>query len=152
MTANELATDAYVYGPDEAKWFRGAMGIGVRMLAGGPETAGALTVYEYTAPPAFPGPALHVHQHEDEAFFVTSGTLTVQAGTDRVDVPAGGFVWAPRNLAHGFCNASDDPVTFLGLVLPGHLEQMLLDVADYVSEAAPAINPSRLIEINESHE
>ena len=127
------------------------MGIEIRMLAGAPETAGALTAFEYTAPPGYPGPALHVHQHEDEAFFVTSGTLTVQGGPNRVVVPKGGFIWAPRTVAHAFCNASDEPVTFLGLVLPGNLEQMMLELATYFEDAAPMLNPSRIVEINESH-
>ena len=152
MTASELTSQAYVHQPNEAKWSAETMGIGMRLLAGAPETSGALTLFEYTAPPRFPGPALHVHRHEDEGFFVTSGTLTVQAGEDRIDVGAGGFIWAPRNVAHGFCNATDQPATFLGLVLPGHLEQMFHDLADYLEEAAPMINPARILEINKSHE
>ena len=151
MTANELTSQAYAYQPDEAKWSSETMGIGIRVLAGAPETSGALTLFEYTAPPRFPGPALHVHHHEAEGFFVTNGTLTVQAGEERIDVRAGGFVWAPRDVAHGFCNATDQPVTFLGLVLPGHLEQMFADLAGYLEEAAPMINPARIIEINRSH-
>lgn len=150
MTA-ELIEGALHYGPDQAKWVRGALGIEVRMLVGGEDTGGSLTMYEYTAPPGYPGPAFHLHQDEDEAFFVLDGTLTLRAGSDTVDLGPGGFAWGPRGIPHGFGNAGDDPVRFICVVVPGNLEQMLVEIADYASSAAPTINPARMMEINRRH-
>ncbi len=68
MTA-ELTGESVHYGPSQAKWVRGTLGIEVRMLVGGEDTGGSLTMYEYTAPPEYPGPAFHLHHDEDEAIF-----------------------------------------------------------------------------------
>lgn len=151
MTHPVGTSQPFLHGSEESKWTGESMGIRVRMLAAGADTAGAATIYEYTAPPRFPGPALHMHTDEDEAFFVLDGTLTVQIGDDRSDLQAGGFAWAPRDGAHGFCNATDRPVRFLGLVTPGRLEPMLRELVDYFDRVAPAINPSEVIAINRRH-
>lgn len=151
MTFTEGQNQPLLHGPSEGRWVREKMGIHVRMLVAGKDTAGGLTLYEYTAPPRFPGPALHVHHDEDEAFFVLDGTLTVQIGEDRSEAETGGFVWAPRELAHGFCNEGEHPVRFLGMVVPGTLEPMLRELADYLDQAAPAINPAAVIAINRRH-
>lgn len=134
----------------ESKWSAEVLGIEVRMLAGGEDTDGRLTVFEYTAPPRFPGPALHVHAAEDEAAFVLEGTLTVQVGDRRDEVGPGGFAWHPRGVPHGFCNAGDEPVRFLGLVVPGNLEGMLAELVRTFSGAA-TLNPAKLMEINRRH-
>lgn len=149
MTTHRV-TETLHYGPDDAKWSTDVMGIQVRMLAGGEDTGGGLTVFEYTAPPGFPGPALHVHRSEDEGMFVLEGSLTVQAGDRRDELGPGGFVWHPRGIPHGFCNASDEPARFLGLVVPGNLEAMLVELAERFSGAA-TLNPATLIEINRKH-
>lgn len=45
-------------------------------------------------------PPLHVHHHDDEAFFVLDGELTLFVGGDRLTLAAGQAVLAPRGVPH----------------------------------------------------
>jgi mannose-6-phosphate isomerase-like protein (cupin superfamily) len=62
-------------------------------------TGGALSVFETTVEG---GPPLHVHDREDECFYVLDGELTVRCGGDAFDAPAGSFVFLPRGRPHRF--------------------------------------------------
>ena len=44
------------------------------------QTGGALTLMEFAAPPGF-GPPRHLHESEDEAFYVIDGAMRVVCGS-----------------------------------------------------------------------
>jgi mannose-6-phosphate isomerase-like protein (cupin superfamily) len=90
-------------------------------------TAGAYTLLEFAAPHAF-GPPRHIHDAEDEAFFVLEGGLRVECGDDAWDVEAGGFVFLPRAVPHAFVVTSPGPVRALQLTSPGGFEQFVAAV------------------------
>src|SRR5262249_57862315 len=56
-------------------------------------TGGALTVIETSIGA---GPPLHVHDREDECFYVLDGELSIRCGDDSFDAAAGSFVFLPR--------------------------------------------------------
>ena len=56
-------------------------------------TGGALSVFETTVEA---GPPLHVHDREDECFYVLEGELSIRCGSDVFDALAGSFVSCPR--------------------------------------------------------
>jgi mannose-6-phosphate isomerase-like protein (cupin superfamily) len=90
-------------------------------------TAGAYTLLEFAAPHAF-GPPRHIHDAEDEAFFVLEGGLRVECGDDAWDVEPGGFVFLPRAVPHAFVVTSAEPVRALQLTSPGGFEQFVAAV------------------------
>ena len=57
-----------------------------------------------------------------EAFYVLSGTLTLQLEERVVKSPAGSFALIPPGTVHTFSNQEDVPVTFLTLLSPGGFE------------------------------
>jgi mannose-6-phosphate isomerase-like protein (cupin superfamily) len=81
-------------------------------------TGGALSVFETTIEA---GPPLHVHDREDECFYVLSGELSIRCGGDAFDAPAGSFVYLPRGRPHRFW-ASDQPTRLLLITVPGGIE------------------------------
>ena len=81
-------------------------------------TGGALSVFETTIEA---GPPLHVHDREDECFYVLSGELSIRCGSDAFDAPAGSFVYLPRGRPHRFW-ASDQPARLLLITAPGGIE------------------------------
>ncbi len=81
-------------------------------------TGGALSVFETTIGA---GPPLHVHDREDECFYVLSGELSVRCGGDTFDATAGSFVFLPRGRAHRFW-AEGQPATLLLITVPGGIE------------------------------
>src|SRR5215212_3786632 len=74
------------------------------------DSAGLISVCEFTLPGWASGPVLHRHDEVDEGFFVVSGRLEFQLDAERVAAGAGDFAWVPRATAHTFACASADPV------------------------------------------
>jgi len=56
-------------------------------------TGGALSVFEASIAG---GPPLHVHDREDECFYVLGGELSVRCGEEAFSAGAGSFVFLPR--------------------------------------------------------
>jgi len=112
MTERMIARAA---GSGSATW---AMGGLFESLVGGAETGGVLDVSLVTQPPGT-APPVHVHTREAEAWYLLEGTLTYQAGEERVDLEPGGFIYLPRGIPHGFRTTGTEPVRYLALALPG---------------------------------
>ena len=81
-------------------------------------TGGALSVFETTIEA---GPPLHVHDHEDECFYVLDGELSVRCGGDAFDATAGSFVFLPRGRPHRF-QAREQLARLLLIAVPGGIE------------------------------
>ena len=86
------------------------------------ETGQAYALFEYTAPPAYNGPPPHVHDGNEEAFFVLEGTLSVRQGNKVTDLGPGSFAQIARGTVHTFSNLRSTLTKFLVLVVPGGLE------------------------------
>jgi quercetin dioxygenase-like cupin family protein len=104
---------------------------GCRDLVAGVETEGQLGVSLVTQP-AGTAPPMHVHTREAEAWYLLSGTLTYQAGDERVDLEAGGFIYLPRGVPHAFRTTSD--VRYLALTLPGGVMDLYDEVGTPAAE------------------
>lgn len=83
----------YVLGPGQARSHPGAVHT---IKAGAADTGGLFTFCEDVMTPRTPGPPLHVHDEEDECFYVLDGHLLVQVGEERHDLGPGCFAWLPR--------------------------------------------------------
>jgi mannose-6-phosphate isomerase-like protein (cupin superfamily) len=81
-------------------------------------TGGALSVFE-TAIGA--GPPLHVHDREDECFYVLGGELSVRCGDQGFTAAAGSFVFLPRGRPHRFWSTGQ-PARLLLIAVPGGIE------------------------------
>ena len=80
------------------------------------ETGGLIGASLVTQPAGI-APPLHVHTREAEAWYLLDGTLTYQAGEERVELEPGGFIFLPQGLPHAFRTTS--AVRYLALTLPG---------------------------------
>lgn len=47
-------------------------------------------------------PPLHLHEHEDEAFYLLEGFMRFRCGDEEFDANAGDFVFVPRGTPHAF--------------------------------------------------
>ena len=72
------------------------------------------------------GPALHVHDDEDDAFFVLDDEITFLLGDDELVAAAGTFVLVPPGVEHTFANRSDHPVRMLNIHAPAGFDRRLL--------------------------
>lgn len=110
---NASAGDAY-------DW-RGAR---VVIKASGEDTAGQLSVMESTYPPGLAVPA-HVHDGEDEMFYLLAGEMQGFCDDDQWTATPGSFVFVPRNSPHGFTVTSDESARALVIVGPARLDRQI---------------------------
>jgi mannose-6-phosphate isomerase-like protein (cupin superfamily) len=59
------------------------------------------------------GPRLHVHHHDDEAWYVLEGTLRFRIGDETIDVVAGGSLFCPAGVPHSFGNPGPGDARYL---------------------------------------
>ena len=81
--------------------------------------------------PARVGTNRHVHEHEEEQFYVLEGDLLFEVGEHKIPARAGDFIHIPRGTAHGFTNG-DTTARLLALYIPGGLEQAFLEEGEPV--------------------
>jgi mannose-6-phosphate isomerase-like protein (cupin superfamily) len=61
---------------------------------------------------------LHLHNNDDEAWYVLEGKLCVQVGDDTVEAGAGSHVLVPRATPHTYWNPDPAPVRYLLIMTP----------------------------------
>jgi quercetin dioxygenase-like cupin family protein len=83
----------------------------------GADNDNAYTLSEVTGPPGLATPH-HIHQGEDEGFYVVSGEVSFVIGDQTVNARAGSFALAPRGVPHAFRLESPGTKLLL-LITPG---------------------------------
>jgi len=84
------------------------------------DTGGNLCIYD-TYRNEKGGPAVHLHYHQDEWFFVIAGEFVVKVGDDLMQLKAGDSALAPRQIPHTFAKISDSRAHMMILFAPLHL-------------------------------
>jgi mannose-6-phosphate isomerase-like protein (cupin superfamily) len=87
----------------------------------------SFVIAEWRDPGAPPGPPrwiapLHLHNNDDEAWYVLEGKLCVKVGDDTVEAGAGAAVIVPRGTPHTYWNPDVAPVRYLLVMTPGIYE------------------------------
>jgi len=82
----------------ELRWFGGHL---FDWKLFGDQSAGALSAVETTIPAGLE-PPVHVHERDDELFYVLEGELTVICGGRELRAGPGGVAFLPRGVPHGF--------------------------------------------------
>jgi len=65
-------------------------------------------------------PPDHTHPTEDEIFYVLSGELTFRCGGQSFEIDAGGFIFLPQGMEHGYTIRSEEPVRLIVVTFPTH--------------------------------
>jgi quercetin dioxygenase-like cupin family protein len=110
-------------------WFAGTL---MQVLADRRTTNRQFALIEQRAARGF-SPPLHVHQHEDQFFYVLEGELTVRIGDVERRVGARGTAWLPRGTAHTFLVESDE-ARLLEITTPAGFEQFHVDAGTPAEE------------------
>lgn len=107
------------------------------LKVGTEDTHGALGAVEAEIPPGS-GPPLHVHQNEDEMFYLIEGVLELTDASRTFTAQAGSFILLPRGSTHRFVNVGDTPARMLMLFTPSGFEQFFMEVGREVVPGKPA--------------
>lgn len=147
----------YVLRPDEGEgwWFAGAW---VAVKAAGAAEGCSPSVLEQVVPPVYSTP-VHVHRHEDEAWYVIEGELEFDCGGTVLTARPGDFVFAPRAVPHVLLNRLSVPARMLIITPPGFgrfVQAAGERVAPGVGPATPgvvppAVDPARLAAVAVEH-
>jgi mannose-6-phosphate isomerase-like protein (cupin superfamily) len=123
-TTTELGpAHAAIDGEGEAIWFQPNR---MTIKAAAEHTGGAYGLLEARVP-AGSSPLLHIHQREDEAFFVIQGRVRFHCdGRDAVAGP-GSYVFLPRGVPHTFLVEGDEEAHLLVLLSPGNGERFFAE-------------------------
>jgi len=100
-------------------------------------TGGAFTVFEENEPVDTP---LHVHQNEDELFYVLEGEHVFQVGEEEFRLGPGGLAFAPRGIPHAQRRVVPRKGRVLVLTSPAGFEGFFRDLAaaDRAGQLGPA--------------
>jgi mannose-6-phosphate isomerase-like protein (cupin superfamily) len=67
----------------------------------------------------------HVHQEEDDAFYILEGEMTFVVEGEDVQAPPGTFVLVPPGVEHGFRNDGAIPVRMLNIHAPAGFDRRI---------------------------
>jgi mannose-6-phosphate isomerase-like protein (cupin superfamily) len=109
-------------------------------------TGGAFTLFQENEPVDTP---LHVHEHEDELFYVLEGEHVFQVGEEEFRVGPGGLVFAPRGVPHAQRRAVPRTGRILVLTAPAGLEGFFRELAE--GDRAGAIGPEAYARASEKY-
>ena len=108
-----------------AIWFLGALS---RLRVSGEQTGGAFALADNLARRGNASP-VHVHDRDDETFFVLDGELRVLVGEEEHTAGPGTAAVLPRRLRHAYVVTSAT-ARFLTLHTPGGFEQFAAEVGE----------------------
>jgi mannose-6-phosphate isomerase-like protein (cupin superfamily) len=108
-----------------AIWFLGALS---QVRVSGEQTGGAFSLAEDLARRGNASP-VHVHERDDETFFVLDGELRVIVGEEDYAAGPGTVAVLPRRLRHAYVVTSAT-ARFLVLHTPGGFEQFAAEVGE----------------------
>ncbi len=130
------STDVEYWGP----------GVCLRLLATGKDTNGAYTQVEHVVAPGG-GPPPHLHQREDETWYVVEGRLEFRIGDVTLLAQPGDYLRGPRGMAHVFQNVGERTARVLMTFVPAGIEHFFMEVFQPVGDRAgpPPAPPAELI-------
>ena len=105
-------------GTGETKWVSGDV---YTIKATAETTNGVFNLIAASVPPGG-GPAPHVHDREDEAFYLLSGELDMLDGDETFTAKSGDFIFVPRGSLHRFKNLGVHTTRLLIMFMPAGFE------------------------------
>ena len=127
-TTQTTTTSGYAVaaGEGERIWI---VGDTMTLKATGESTGGSLVVLENLTTPGG-GPPPHVHETEDEFWYVVDGTFEVHVADEVHTLGPGGFAFAPAGTVHHFRNIADTPSRVVVGFTPGGIEGFVAQTGD----------------------
>jgi len=117
-------------GKELAVWFLGSLTL---IKSTGESTNGAFGLIEQLIPAGFASP-YHVHHLEDEAFYVLEGEVGFVSDGKWSKAGPGAYIFAPREIPHGFKIEGHAPARILLLCAPAGFERFVIEMSEPATE------------------
>ena len=101
--------------------------VGTTVRIASSETNGSFCVCEMSTNPG-EGVSLHVHDRDEEFYYILEGTYEIRAGDECFAATAGAIVVIPPNVAHEFQNVGAVLARALMIFRPGGFDEMLFEI------------------------
>lgn len=119
---------------------------GVTAVVRGQQTGDAYTVLELVLPPGAGAP-LHVHQREDELFYVIDGAVEIRHGGQTHIAEIGAVIVLPKGEPHAFRNPGETPNRILITAIPGGLDRYF----DEINALGAGATQAQINAVNEKY-
>jgi mannose-6-phosphate isomerase-like protein (cupin superfamily) len=126
------SAEGFVLGPDEGEAFWWLGSLTLTKLTGA-STSGGMDIVDHRVPAGY-APPLHVHEAQDEVFYVIDGEFAVRCGDQRWTAGPGSLVFLPRNVAHGFTVSSNGPGRTLLINAPAGFAEVITELGELAPE------------------
>ena len=80
------------------------------------------------------GPGAHLHEENDEVFYVLEGTTSFLVGDRWIDAEKGAFLRIPANTMHDFANKTSSRTGVLNFFIPGGFERSMPSIVKWFEE------------------
>ena len=91
-------------------------------------------VSEWWLQPDCAGPGAHLHEVNEEIFYVLEGSARFLVGTEWRTLEKGSFLRIPAGSMHDFENRSEAPVGLLNFFMPGGFEQFMPSIVKWFED------------------
>ncbi len=98
------------------------------------ETNEKYSISEWWLEPNSAGPGPHLHEENDEVFYVLDGKPSILIGEEWVEASKGSFIRIPANTTHDFKNDRDQKAGILNFFIPGGFERNMPAIVKWFDE------------------
>jgi quercetin dioxygenase-like cupin family protein len=125
--------------------------IEVRFRLESAQTAGTLTMFEFTVPANARVPVPHSHDAFDETIYGLDGVTTWVLDGQQVRVKAGDVLFIPRGHVHHFANLDSEDARELSVITPGLLgPEYFREIGEILNPGGPP-NVEQIMEVMRRH-
>lgn len=98
------------------------------------ETNERYSISEWWLEPCSGGPGAHLHEENDEVFYILEGTASVLVGNEWIEAPKGTFIRIPAGTMHDFKNQTGKKAGVLNFFIPGGFERNMPAIVKWFDE------------------
>jgi mannose-6-phosphate isomerase-like protein (cupin superfamily) len=98
------------------------------------ETNEKYSISEWWLEPNSGGPGAHLHEENDEVFYVIEGRPSLLVGDKWIDAQRGDFLRIPANTLHDFANKTNEKCGLLNFFIPGGFERNMPSIVKWFEE------------------
>ena len=103
--------------------------LGITHKLTGQQTGGAYYLFEFEFD-SESGNSLHAHRYEDEVVHVLEGAIEIRLDNQKLQAITGGVAHLPKHIPHALHNPLKTPSRYLGMAIPGGMENFFDELAE----------------------
>ena len=104
----------------------------ITLIVTGEQTNGEYSLAHIIDPPKL-GPPLHIHNEDDEEFYILKGSYTFYVGDEIIEAKPGDYVFAPKGIPHRFVSGPEQS-EFLVRSIPAKFDAFVKELGVPVSK------------------